>query len=331
MNDPNEAPLTAVQLREIGRAVLGDEAAALQEAAAKLDPTFAEAVHTIVECEGRLVVTGMGKAGFIARKISATFSSTGTPSLFLHPADALHGDLGRITASDVVLALSHSGETEEVIRLIDPLRRVGAKVLAVTASRSSSLGKIADMILEMGLHTEAGHGLAPTTSTTVMLGLGDALAMAVLRVRGFTDDDFLAFHPGGAIGRRNMRVHEIMRAGEMLPTARPTDSLAHVIAVMTKTKGRPGASTIVGDDGGLVGMFTDGDLRRLLEVGAFEPGAPVETVMTKDPKFAKPDQPVTEAATLMRSYRVDQVPVVDDAGRPVGLLDVQELLALRFL
>jgi len=326
-----EKGLTEARLHEIGRGILEAEARALDEAASALDPAFVHAVEAIARCDGRLVVTGMGKAGFIARKISATFASTGTPSLFLHPADALHGDLGRITAADVVLALSHSGETEEMVRLVGPLRRVGAKVLAITATRDSSLARMADLVLPMGRVPEAGHGLAPTTSTTVMLGLGDALAMALLELRGFSEDDFLAFHPGGSLGRKNMRVYEVMRSGDMLPIVRPHDTLADVIAVMTKTKGRPGASTIVGDDGALVGMFTDGDLRRLLEMGRFEPNAEVATVMTEDPKCARPDQPVLEAASLLRKYRVDQVPVVDDDHRPVGLLDVQELLALRFL
>ena len=314
----------------MGAAVLNRGAEALVHAAEGLDRSFVEAVRTIASCEGRLVVTGMGKAGFVAQKISATFASTGTPSLFLHPADALHGDLGRIRASDVVVALSHSGETAEMVRLIDPVHRVGAKVLAITADRDSSLGRRADFALEIGHHEEAGNGLAPTTSTTVMLGVGDALAMAVLQVRGFTADDFRVYHPGGTLGRRLMRVDEVMRKDGMLPVVKTTTRLKRVIAVMTETRGRPGAATVVDSKGRLAGLFTDGDLRRLLESDAFDPEMSVSRAMNREPKTVRPDQQLVEAAELLRRYHVDQVPVVDDRNRPVGLLDVQDLLEMRF-
>lgn len=328
---PRASNLSDAALKKLGQCVLTDEAAALREAADRLSPTFARAVRLIEKCRGRLVVSGMGKAGFVAQKISATFASTGTPSLFLHPADALHGDLGRITDADVLLALSHSGETEEVVRLIGPAKRVGAEVIAVTADSNSALGRLADLSLEMGHHEESGHGLAPTTSTTVMLGLGDALAMAVLRVRGFTDDAFYLNHPAGSLGRRLMRVSEIMRQGEMMPIVRRGACLAEVIAVMTKTPGRPGAAIVVDNHRKLTGMFTDGDLRRLVETGELVLDCLVGTVMTADPKTIRPDHPVREAAQLMREHRIDQVPVVDEKLRPIGLLDVQDLLSLRFL
>lgn len=311
--------------------MLEEEARAVQEAASRLNGDFTEAARSIARCKGRLVVSGMGKANFVAQKISATFASTGTPSLFLHPADALHGDLGRITKKDVLLGLSHSGETEEMLRLLGPVRHVGARVLAITASKSSSLGQGADLTLEMGRWEEAGSGLAPTTSTTVMLALGDALAMAVLKLRGFTADDFRQFHPAGALGRQLMRVEDVMRRGPMLPKVRQRAPLSEVIAVMTGTPGRPGAATVVGRTGKLVGMFTDGDLRRLMDAGTFDLTTLVEEVMCARPKTVRPDQAVTEAAAVLRAHHVDQVPVVDDRGRPVGLLDVQDLLTQRFL
>ena len=307
---------------------MADEAKAVAEAGAKLDGDFSRATKVIGECAGRLVVTGMGKANFVAQKISATFASTGTPSLFLHPADALHGDLGRLTSADVVLALSHSGETEELTRLIPAVKAMGATVLAMTASKRSSLGRAADLTLEMGRWDEAGTGLAPTTSTTVMLALGDALAMVVLQMRGFTEDDFKLFHPAGALGRRLMCVEDVMRQGDMLPIVKPTATIAEVISVMTSTPGRPGATTIVGARKKLVGMFTDGDLRRLMETGACALDAEIATVMTASPKTISPTQRITEAAEVMRRHHIDQVPVVDDRHRPVGLLDVQDLLAL---
>jgi arabinose-5-phosphate isomerase len=316
---------------DTGRAVLEDESRALSRLSRRLDDRFVQAVVMIAACRGRLVVSGMGKAGFVAQKISATFASTGTPSLFLHPADALHGDLGRIAAGDVLLAFSHSGETEEVVRLIGPAKRVGAEVIAVTGEATSSLAQEADLVLEIGLHKEAGNGLAPTTSTTVMLGLGDALAMAVLEQRGFTADQFYQYHPAGSLARRLMRVHEVMRKDAMVPIVQRSTPLREVIAVMTKTPGRPGAAIVVDGRGRMIGMFTDGDLRRLLESGESALDVAVHQVMCADPKTVSPDVPVVEAARLLREYHVDQVPVVDGRRRPVGLLDVQDLLALRFL
>lgn len=313
-----------------GRGVLTSEASALSALAQALDHRFAEAVALIVACRGRLVVSGMGKAGFVAQKISATFASTGTPSLFLHPADALHGDLGRITADDVLLALSHSGETAEMVRLIGPVKRVGARVLAMTAEASSSLGRLADLTLAMGRQVEAGNGLAPTTSTTVMIALGDALAVAALEVRGFSDEQFHLFHPAGALGRQLTRVSEVMRQGEMIPLLGRGATVRDALHVMTKTPGRPGAAMMRDGRGKLLGLFTDGDLRRLMEEGRETLDTPLDRVMCAEPRTVGPDQTVGEAAVLLRDYQVDQVPVVDTRGRVLGLLDVQDLLALRF-
>jgi arabinose-5-phosphate isomerase len=206
-----------------------------------------------------------------------------------------------------------------------------ATVLAMTAAKSSTWGRAAELTLEMGRGEVTGTGLAPTTSTTVMLALGDALAVAVLKLRGFTEDEFRQYHPAGALARRLMRVGEVMRQAEMLPKARVSSKLSQVIATMTKTPGRPGAATIVDANGKLVGLFTDGDLRRLIEHDAFDPDAPIKDVMTSNPKRVTAAQYVTEAAAVLRQYAIDQVPVVDDRERPIGLLDVQDLLALRFL
>ena len=316
---------------DIGRSLLDTEGSAIQKAKACIDQTFVTMVESIAEAPGRLVVTGMGKAGFIAQKISATFASTGTPSLFLHPADAVHGDLGRIGPGDIVLALSHSGETEEMIRLIEPLSRAGTKILAITARADSSLGRGANLCLAMGKVEEAGNGLAPTTSTSVMLALGDALSVAVQECLGFTQDQFAQFHPGGSLGRKLMKVHEVMRKDDMLPKVMMDAPLSEVIAVMTKTRGRPGATTVVDKAGRLVGMFTDGDLRRLLESQSFDASLSAAESMGGKPKTVHPEQQVVEAAQLLSEHHVDQVAVVDEDNRPVGLLDIQDLLSMKFL
>ncbi|MBK8013716.1 MAG: KpsF/GutQ family sugar-phosphate isomerase [Deltaproteobacteria bacterium] len=323
--------LSETKIVELGRRVVADEAKALREASRTLDSDFARATIAIADCSGRLVVAGMGKANFVAQKISSTFASTGTPSLFLHPADALHGDLGRLSNGDVVLVLSHSGETDEIIRLLESVQEMKATTLAITGSKASTLGRMAQITIEMGRWKEAGTGLAPTTSTTVMLGLGDALAMAVLELKGFTEDSFRLFHPGGALGRQLMRVRDVMRQGPHLPKATPRATLSEVIAIMTRTPGRPGATTVVGAGGRLVGMFTDGDLRRMLETGDVDLRQRIGELMSASPKVVRPDDHVRMASKLMRAHKIDQVPVVDERGRPVGLLDVQDLLAQRLL
>ncbi len=331
MAPARQAAETIDEALALGREVLSDEARALDDAAGRLNGDFKEACGVIAECEGRLVVTGMGKANFVAQKISATFASTGTPSLFVHPADALHGDLGRITDRDVVLALSHSGETDEMLSLAKPVREMGATVLAMTASKASSLGRIADHTLEMGRWEEAGMGLAPTTSTTVMMALGDALAMVVMRLRGFTVDDFAQFHPAGALGRRLKRVKSVMRTGDMLPVVKRTAMLSEVIATMTATPGRPGAAVVVTKKGKLAGIFTDGDLRRISQSGSIDLDTPVHKSMGRHAKTVRPNQHVSAAADVLRTFHVDQVVVVDADNRPVGLLDVQDLLTLRLM
>ncbi|HYY51617.1 MAG TPA: KpsF/GutQ family sugar-phosphate isomerase [Myxococcales bacterium] len=317
---------------DYAREVIRAEAEALAQLPARLNGAFARAVDMVLACPGRVVVTGMGKPGFIAQKISATFASTGTPSLYLHPAEALHGDLGRLVPGDLVLALSNSGETDELIRLLPAIRRLGAPIVAMTSGTRSTLADRADVVLEIGPVPEACPlGLAPTASTVALLAIGDALAMAVQHRRGFSPEQFASLHPGGALGRQLLRVRDVMRTGARNPTVRSDASLRETAAVMTRTEGRPGAASVVNAEGKLIGIFTDGDLRRLVQRGEVDFSRPVSAVMGKSPRTVGPDDLATSAAGMLRDSQVDQLPVVDDGGRPVGLLDVQDLLAARLL
>ena len=317
---------------DYAREVIRAEAEALAQLPARLNGAFARAVDMVLACPGRVVVTGMGKPGFIAQKISATFASTGTPSLYLHPAEALHGDLGRLVPGDLVLALSNSGETDELIRLLPAIRRLGAPIVAMTSGTRSTLADRADVVLEIGPVPEACPlGLAPTASTVALLAIGDALAMAVQHRRGFSPEQSASLHPGGALGRQLLRVRDVMRTGARNPTVRSDASLRETAAVMTRTEGRPGAASVVNAEGKLIGIFTDGDLRRLVQRGEVDFSRPVSAVMGKSPRTVGPDDLATSAAGMLRDSQVDQLPVVDDGGRPVGLLDVQDLLAARLL
>jgi len=317
---------------DYAREVIRAEADAIAQLGARLNGAFARAVDMVLACPGRVVVTGMGKPGFIAQKISATFASTGTPSLYLHPAEALHGDLGRLVPGDLVLALSNSGETDEIIRLLPAIRRLGAPIVAMTSGPRNSLADRADVVLEIGPVPEACPlGLAPTASTIALLAMGDALAMAVQHRRGFSTEQFASLHPGGALGRQLLRVRDVMRTGERNPTVRADTSLRDTAAVMTRTEGRPGAASVLDAEGKLIGIFTDGDLRRLVQRGEVDFARPVSHVMGKSPRTVRPDDLAISAAEMLRETQVDQLPVVDGEGRPVGLLDVQDLLAAHLL
>jgi arabinose-5-phosphate isomerase len=317
---------------DYAREVIRAEAEAVAQLGGRLNGAFARAVEMVLACTGRVVVTGMGKPGFIAQKISATFASTGTPSLYLHPAEALHGDLGRLVPGDLVLALSNSGETDELVRLLPSLRRLGAPIIALTSGPRSSLADAADEVLEIGPVPEACPlGLAPTASTVALLAMGDALAMAVQQKRGFSPEQFASLHPGGALGKQFLRVRDVMRTGDRNPMVRADATLRETAAVMTRTEGRPGAASVIDGQGKLVGIFTDGDLRRLVQMGELDFSRPVSAVMGKTPRTVSPDDLAQTAADLLRQSQVDQLPVVDAAGLPVGLLDVQDLLAARLL
>ncbi len=316
---------------ERARAILAQEAQAIGGVAERLDADFVRVVERILALGGRVVTAGMGKAGIIAQKVSATFASTGTPSINLHPADAIHGDLGRVQPGDLILLFSKSGETDEVLRLLGPVRAAGVEVVGITQSRDSSLGRHSDFVLQLGDIDEAGsYKLAPSASTAAMLALGDALALVVQEGRNFGPAEFARFHPGGDLGRRLLRVHELMRTGAHNPVVREQDSVMSVVEVMTQTPGRPGATSIVDAHGKLVGFFTDGDIRRLLQRGVSAlDRIPIRDVMTHSPKSLPPDTFAIEALALLRQASVDQMPVVDQGGKLVGLLDVQDLLDLK--
>ncbi|OGQ79910.1 MAG: hypothetical protein A2289_12790 [Deltaproteobacteria bacterium RIFOXYA12_FULL_58_15] len=296
----------------------------------RLDQGFLKAVDMILACDGQTIVTGMGKSGLVGQKISATLASTGTPSLFLHAAEAVHGDMGRIKRGDVVLALSFSGESDEILRLIQPVRAFGASLIALTGKRECTLAKQADAVIAIGPVSEAcPMGLVPTASTTAMMVVGDALAMCLFEERDLDQEDYAQFHPGGQLGRKLMRVQEVMRRDESNPVVQDTATLREVIRVMTETKGRPGATSIVDGRGRLVGFFTDGDLRRLLEAPTFTLDVLARNVMHRDPKAVRTEQLAVEVACILQDRKIDQVPVVDDKHRPVGFIDIQDILSLR--
>ena len=313
---------------EYGREILSLEAEAIRGLRDILDERFAEAVQVIHDCKGQIVLTGMGKSGIIARKISATLASTGTRSIYLHPAEAIHGDLGRVTGDDVVIALSRSGETEEVRRLVPAVKQIGALIIALTSQENSTLAQHADCLLPLGQAPEACPlRLAPTTSTTAQLALGDALAMCVAKRRGFSREKYALYHPGGSLGRALLRVRDLMSGEEHWPAAPSGTTTRTALETSGGTGRRPGALAVVDGNGLLRGIFTDGDLRRhtLKDVAFLD--LPIDEVMTADPKRVRDDQLAAEAWLVMKSDGLDELPVVDKDGRYIGLLDVQDLLA----
>lgn len=326
---PSEADRS--QWLEHAREVIRLEARTIARLEELVGESFLDAVQRVLACEGLVIVTGLGKAGLVGAKISATLASTGTPSISLHPTEALHGDLGRLRALDLVLVLSNSGETEEIKNLLPHLKRIGTAIVALTGVPDSSLARLSDCTLDIGRVDEAcPHGLAPTASTSAMLALGDALAMVVQRARGFSREDYARYHPGGALGRRLMRIRELMRTGDELPLVDPASSVAEVLRTMSSTRGRPGAALAVDPAGVLLGIFTDGDFRRLLESGdRSRLDHPVREFMGTNPKRLGPEALVDEAERLLRTHAIDQLAVVDEEGRAIGLIDVQDLLHAR--
>ena len=314
------------------RTVLEMEARAIKGLVPTLGEPFERALDLLLACQGHVVVTGIGKAGIIATKISATLASTGTPSFYLHPADGIHGDLGRVRKEDVVLLLSNSGESNEVMNLIDPLRKIGVSLIGMTGQPESTLAKNVDVVLDCGQAPEAcPMGLAPTTSTAALLALGDALAMSLLEERKFDTENYARFHPGGALGRQLMKVREIMRQGDGMTIVTTGSTARETLIAMNATVGRPGAAAVVDDNGILAGFFTDGDLARNLQDDTEFLGKPVDDVMMSDPVAISPEALAAEAYRLLREKRIDQLPVVDDAGKPIGLVDVQDLLDARIV
>ena len=306
------------------------EAEAIKNLLEHLDHNFQRAVDLIFACKGRVVVTGIGKAGIIGQKISATLASTGTPSYWVHSSEARHGDLGRVVSDDVLLALSNSGETE-VVTLLPFVKQIGAKVIAITGNARSSLAMHSDVVLDIGKIEEPCHlGLAPSASSTAMLALGDALSLTIFKKRNLGKEDYAFYHPGGELGRKLLTVEMVMRTNDANPVADEDTPLLDALAVMTETAGKPGAVSVVDKQKKLVGFFTDGDLRRHLQDGITFLHCSVKEVMTRSPKVIHARCLAAEAYKILRDYKIDQLPVVDDTNTPVGIIDVQDLLGVGF-
>lgn len=310
---------------ETARKVLEIEAKALSELLGRLDERFVRAVDLLFGCQGRVVVAGMGKSGIIGQKISATLSSTGTPSFFLHPAEALHGDLGRLVPNDVLVALSYSGETEELLRLLDTVKRLAIPLIALTGNPASTLGQASDVSIDVGIREEACPlGLAPTASTTAMLAMGDALAMALLERRGFKEDDYAALHPGGGLGFKLKRVENVMHAGEQVPRIGPDTPMPDVIYEMSR-KGL-GLTAVVAEDDRLVGIISDGDLRRFFQrEGNHALGLAAVDCMTRTPVTIGRKELATRALNLMESRKITALAVVDSQGKLEGVVHIHDL------
>ena len=313
-------------IREKAIETLDIEAEAVLRLKDRIDAEFEAAAKCILSCNARVVVTGMGKSGHVGRKMAATFASTGTPAFFMHPAEAFHGDLGMVTERDVVIAISNSGESSEIVNILPIIRRIGATIIAMSGRRDSQLGRFSDYFIDIGVAREACPlGLAPTASTTATLAMGDALAVAVLEARGFTEEDFARSHPGGSLGRRLLlHVDEVMRTGDDLPAVGPDTPLSAGLLEMSR-KGL-GMTTIVDEARRVTGVFTDGDLRRALDKLVDVHATRMRDVMTANPKMARPRMLAAEAVHLMETYRITALPVVDDAGTLVGALNVHDLL-----
>ncbi|MEO7623760.1 MAG: KpsF/GutQ family sugar-phosphate isomerase [Gallionella sp.] len=315
----------------LAREVLNIEAAAIQTLSARLDENFLHALNVILQCEGRVIVSGMGKSGHIARKIAATLSSTGTPAYFVHPGEASHGDLGMITGEDVIIALSYSGESQELMTIVPVIKRQGAKLISMTGNPASSLAQAADVHLNAHVDKEAcPMELAPTASTTAALALGDALAMALLDAKGFSAEDFARSHPGGSLGRRLLtRVSDIMRTGKNLPMVSLDAMLGDAILEISK-KG-VGMTAIVDDNQQVLGIYTDGDLRRTLAKKLDFNTTPIREVMSAHPHCIKPDNLAAEAVMMMEQFNISQMLVVDEQNKLVGALNMHDLLHAKVI
>jgi len=316
---------------ELGRQVLDIEAAAVQALSTRLDDSFLHALDVILRCEGRVIVSGMGKSGHIARKIAATMSSTGTPAYFVHPGEASHGDLGMVTSEDVFIALSYSGESQELLTIVPIIKREGAKLISMTGNQASSLALVADVHLNAAVDKEAcPMGLAPTASTTATLALGDALAVALLDAKGFSSENFARSHPGGSLGRRLLTlVRDIMRSGARMPMVRDDAMLS--AALMEMSRKGVGMTAIVDENEVVLGIYTDGDLRRTLEKNLDFASTPVRSVMSGNPRCISPDSLAVEAVQLMEEFNINQMLVVNDQRQLVGALNMHDLLHAKII
>ncbi|MDD5730910.1 MAG: KpsF/GutQ family sugar-phosphate isomerase [Candidatus Omnitrophica bacterium] len=306
--------------------VLDIESEAICQLKPKIGSGFKQALNIVLKSRGRIVVSGVGKTGIIAQKLSATLASTGTPSLYLHSAEAVHGDLGRVTGDDVVIIISNSGQTEEIKQLMPILKKIGSKIIALTGNKKSVLARYSDVVLDVSVKKEACPlGLAPTASTTATLAMADALAVCLLELKGFKEKDFAFFHPGGSLGKRLLlKVEDIMRTGKNNPVVNEDRMVSEVLLKITQA--RAGSATVIDKKGKLVGIFTDGDLRRRIEIDRDLTRRKIKEVMTKNPMVITVDKLAAEAMHLLETKRIDEIPVVDKNHKPVGLVDVQDLL-----
>jgi len=328
--DASLADETEAEGVAFAREVLRIEAEALERVRVRLGGSIARAADMVYHCTGSVIVTGMGKAGHVGQKLAATLASTGTRAFPLHPAEAVHGDLGRVRGDDVVLALSQSGETDEVLRLVPAIRRIGAGLIAITERAGSSLGQAADLCVALGPIEEACPlGLAPSASTTALMAVGDALALLVSRMRDFRAEDFALYHPGGSLGRKLSRVEDVMRTGHQLRRAHVDETVREVFIRLAGPRRRSGAVLIVDEQEVLLGIFTDSDLARLFEKRReADLDRPIGEVMTRDPVQVAVDATLAEAIEAMKARKISELPVVDGGGRPVGLIDLTDLIGL---
>lgn len=313
------------QVITIAKKVLAIEERSLRAVHNRLDEEFYRAVKIIADCRGRVVFTGIGKSGLVCRKIVATFASTGTPALFLHPAEGGHGDLGMLMKGDVLIAVSNSGETEEMVRLLPAVERLGVPIICMTGKTQSTMAKRADVVIDISVKEEACPlGLSPTASTAVTMALGDAMAVTLLEIRGFTEEDFALFHPGGAIGKRLLTVSDIMHTGEEIPRVSPDTKMRDALFEITSKK--LGFTTVLHDDGCLLGIITDGDLRRLLEREKDPLSCRAGEVMIKNPKVINPEALAAKALQVMETHSITNLVVLDVEGYVKGVLHMHDVL-----
>jgi arabinose-5-phosphate isomerase len=314
------------EICELGRAVIRTEADMVRNLINRIDHKFATACNMLLSCEGRIIVMGMGKSGHIAKKIAATFASTGTPAFFVHPGEAKHGDFGMITRNDVILALSNSGETEELLSILPFIKRLDIHLIAITGNPNSTIALNAKINLDISVEKEACPlGLAPTSSTTTSLVMGDALAISLLQQRGFTAEDFALSHPGGTLGRRLLlKVDQLMHVGTAIPSVQLDTNLKTALAEITQKK--LGMTTVLDHDGKLVGIFTDGDVRRAFENNADVNKTMVNQVMTRNPKVIRPNILAAEALNMMETFKITSLIIINELQQPIGIVHLHEIL-----
>ncbi len=313
------------KILEIAKRVIDIEIENVLELKRSLDSSFVKAIEILYNCKGKVILTGMGKSGHIARKISSTLSSTGTPSIFLHPSEAIHGDLGMIDKDDVVIAISNSGETEEILNIIPYIKFLNVPIISITGNANSTLAQKSDVIIDIRITKEACPlNLAPTSSTTAILVLGDAIALVLMELKGFTREQFAKLHPGGLIGRRLKKVYEVMHRGDKIPIVYEDMSMKEAIIEIT-SKGF-GATAVIDRVGNLIGIITDGDLRRYIEKGKDLNNGNVKNAMTKNPKTIRYDESLGDALNLMEKYKITVLLVLDDEDRLVGIVHLHDIL-----